>query len=74
MVIVKLPILSFIPLSTSNKGEFKYLCPTYMQVVEQCDIEREDLPPFDRIGETQVSKEILVFFYHCLIIFSFVEI
>ena len=40
-----------------------------MQVVEQCDIEREDLPPFDRIGETQVSKEILVFFYHCLIIF-----
>ena len=31
-----------------------------MQVVEQCDIEREDLPPFDRIGEAQVSKEILV--------------
>ena len=40
-----------------------------MQVVEQCDIEREDLPPFDRIGKTQVSKEILVFVYYCLIIF-----
>ena len=72
MIIVRLPILSFIP--KSNGGEVEYSCPTYMQVVEQCDIEREDLPPFDRIGETQVSKEILVFFYHCLIIFSFVEI
>ena len=41
---------------------------TYIQVVEQGDIEREGLPPFHRIRKTQISKEILLDF-----LFRFVE-
>ena len=50
------------PTKTSHRDKV-VLSLTYIQVVEQGDIEREDLSSFDRKGKTQVSEEILLVKY-----------